>query len=101
MSLSRHILHVLQVSRVTHARVSFDYTYQIYGQRQTWAIGIPSIFADAMGLAPFKVVFWSTSVQPDSFYNSSAEEVLPDRAVLVATLSTGPVIELIIQIYNM
>ncbi len=53
--------------------------------------GIPSMFADAMGLAPFKDVFWSTSIQSDSFYNSSAEEVLPDRVILVATLSTGSV----------
>jgi hypothetical protein len=90
MSLPRHILHALQVPHVTDARVSFDYTYQLYNQKQTWAIEIPSIFADAMGLAPFKDVFWSTSIQPDSFYNSSAEEVLPDRAILVATLSTGP-----------
>ncbi len=91
MSLPRHILHALQVPRVTHARVSFDYTYQIIGEEQTWAIGIPSMFADAIGLAPFKDVFWSTSLQPNSSYKPSPEEVLPDRAILVATLSTGPV----------
>jgi hypothetical protein len=49
------------------------------------------MFADAIGLAPFKDVLWSTSVQPGSPYTSSAMEVLPDREILIATLSTGPV----------
>lgn len=91
MSLPRHILHAIQIPRVTHTRVSFDYTYQLLGKEQTWAIGIPSMFADAMGLAPFKDVLWSTSFQPDSPYQPSPEEVLPERGILVATLSTGPV----------
>ena len=91
MSLPRHILHVLEVPRVTQTRVSSDYTYQITGQQATWAIGIPSMFADAMGLAPFKDVFWSTSLQPNASYHPNPQEVLPDRAVLISTLSTGPV----------
>ena len=91
MSLPRHILHAIQIPRVTHTRVSFDYTYQILGKVQTWAIGIPSMFADAIGLAPFKDVLWSTSLQPDAPYQPTPEEVLPERGILVATLSTGPV----------
>ena len=49
------------------------------------------MFADAIGLAPFKDVLWSTSLQPDAPYQPTPEEVLPERGILVATLSTGPV----------
>jgi hypothetical protein len=49
------------------------------------------MFADAMGLAPFKDVLWSTSSQPGSGYGPSAMETFPDREILIATLSTGPV----------
>ncbi|CAF5032892.1 unnamed protein product, partial [Rotaria sp. Silwood1] len=38
-----------------------------------------------------KDVFWSTSLQPGSPYKPNAEEVLPEREILIATLSTGPV----------
>jgi hypothetical protein len=49
------------------------------------------MFADAIGLAPFKDVLWSTSLQPGAPYRPSAMEILPDREILIATLSTGPV----------
>jgi hypothetical protein len=49
------------------------------------------MFADAVGLAPFKDVFWSTSLQPRATYKPSPHEVLPEREILMATLSTGPV----------
>jgi hypothetical protein len=92
MGLSRHILQALQISRVTHARVSADYASHLTNPTSLeWAIGVSSMFADAMGLAPFKDVFWSTSLQPGSLYKPSAIEVLPDREILIATLSTGPV----------
>jgi hypothetical protein len=92
MGLSRHILQALQISRVTHARVSADYASHLTNPTSLeWAIGVSSMFADAMGLAPFKDVFWSTSLQPGSPYKPSAIEVLPDREILIATLSTGPV----------
>ncbi|CAF4204876.1 unnamed protein product [Rotaria sp. Silwood2] len=91
MSLPRHILTALQIPRVTHARTSTDYAFHLHGKAQQWAIGISSMFADAMGLAPFKDVFWSTSFQPGSPYKPDAEEVLPEREILIATLSTGPV----------
>ncbi len=59
--------------------------------RLQWKIGITSMLADALGLAPFKDVLWSTSIQPGSPYGLNAIEALPDRAILIATLSTGPV----------
>ncbi|CAF1399023.1 unnamed protein product [Adineta ricciae] len=91
MSLPRHILSALPISRVTQARASTDYAVHLEGKAQQWAIGISSMFLDAIGIAPFKDVFWSTSVQPDAPYKSNPKEVLPEREALIATLSTGPV----------
>ncbi|CAF3718368.1 unnamed protein product [Rotaria sp. Silwood1] len=91
MSLPRHILSALQIPRVTQARASTDYAFHLDGKAQQWTIGISSMFVDAIGLTPFKDVFWSTSLQPGSPYKPNAEEVLPEREILIATLSTGPV----------
>jgi hypothetical protein len=92
MGLPRHILQALEVPRATHARVSADYAVGLMNRtKQQWNIGITSMFADAVGLAPFKDVLWSTSMQPGSPYEVSAIEELPDREILIATLSTGPV----------
>jgi hypothetical protein len=92
MSLPRHFLQALQIPRVTHARASDDYAVSLmHRDRPQWHIGITSMFLDAIGIAPFKDVLWSTSMQPGSPYGASAIEALPDREILVATLSTGPV----------
>lgn len=92
MSLPKHILQALKNPRVTQARASDDYATHLKDPtRSTWNIGPTSLFLDALGIAPFKDVFWSTSEQPGSPYGSTAKEVLPDREVLIATLSTGPV----------
>ena len=92
MSYPRHILQALEVSRVTQARVSGDYGAGLKDPAKSqWNIGISSILADAVGIAPFKDVLWSTEMQPGSDYGPSAVEPLPDRAILLATQSTGPV----------
>ncbi len=91
MSLPRHILTALEIPRVTQTRVSSDYAVHLENKEDQWSIGISSIFADAIGLAPFKDVFWSTSIQPGANYTPTPQEVLPDREITVATLSTGPV----------
>jgi hypothetical protein len=92
MSLPRHILQALEIPRVTHARASDDYAVNLKNATKSqWNIGISSMFADAVGLAPFKDVLWSTSPQPGSPYGSAAVEQLPDRTILISTLSTGPV----------
>jgi hypothetical protein len=91
LSLPRHILTALQIPRVTHARISPDYAGHLEGKAQQWAIGISSMFADAIGLAPFKDVFWSSTLEPGAPYKGSPREVLPDREIAIATLSTGPV----------
>ncbi len=33
-----------------------------------WMVGISSMFADAIGLAPYKDNFWTTAVQPGNPY---------------------------------
>ncbi|CAF4953399.1 unnamed protein product [Rotaria sp. Silwood1] len=65
MNLPRHILQALQIPRVTHARTSIDYAvHLVFPIKAQWAIGISSMLADAIGLAPFKDVFWSSSFEP-------------------------------------
>jgi hypothetical protein len=91
MSFPRHILQALEIPRVTQTRVSYDYAEQLNGDEQTWPIGISSMFADAIGIAPFKDVFWSTSIEPGHSYGPQTKEDFPDREVLIATLSMGPV----------
>ncbi|XP_059175515.1 uncharacterized protein LOC131955424 [Physella acuta] len=86
MSYSRHILQSLEVPAVTQARVSEDYHP---GGRQ-WNIGISSMLADAVGLAPFKDTFWTTEQQTGSPYGADTEP-LTELNSLLATLSTGPV----------
>ncbi|CAF4590273.1 unnamed protein product, partial [Rotaria magnacalcarata] len=49
------------------------------------------MLANAIGIAPFKDVFWSNQYQPGAPYKATAHEVLPDREILISTLSTGPV----------
>ncbi|CAF4557909.1 unnamed protein product [Rotaria socialis] len=91
MNLPRHALQALEIDRVTQARVSDDYYIHINRQIPQWNIGVSSMLANAIGIAPFKDVFWSNQYQPGAPYKTTAQEVLPDREILIATLSTGPV----------
>jgi len=92
MSLPRQILTALEFPRVTQTRVSGDYEGSLTNPKgNQWAIGISSMFAEAIGLAAFKDVFWSTSVQPGAPYKGEPKEVLPERQSAISTLSTGPV----------
>ena len=50
-----------------------------------------SLLSDALGIAPYKDTFWSTSEQPGSSYKPTPMEPLPEREIVLATLSTGPV----------
>nr|XP_022321020.1 uncharacterized protein LOC111123158 [Crassostrea virginica] len=84
MSNPRHALQSLTLSQVTQARVSDDYSP---GGEQ-WRIGISSLFANALGLAPSKDTFWTTEVQPGNRYKRTEPNTRLNA--LVATLSTGP-----------
>ncbi|KAK7471362.1 hypothetical protein BaRGS_00036000 [Batillaria attramentaria] len=85
MSNPRHAMQSLEIPVVTQARVSGDYR----GGSDQWQIGKVSVFADAIGIAPFKDNFWSEELQPDNHYNLT--EPHSELQAAVATLSTGPV----------
>ncbi|XP_041369520.1 uncharacterized protein LOC121383515 [Gigantopelta aegis] len=85
MSLPRHAMQSIEVPVVTQARVSGD--YRAGGEQ--WRIGVASLFADAMGIAPFKDTFWTTKDQPGNKYN--LKEPYAELQLTAATLSTGPV----------
>ncbi|CAF3624881.1 unnamed protein product [Rotaria sp. Silwood1] len=91
MSLPRHALQTLEIPRVAQARVSDDYAVHLRQQDSQWTIGVSSMLADAIGVAPYKVVFWSNSIEPGAPYRAPVMEPVPDREILIATLSTGPV----------
>ena len=92
MSYPRHFLKALEVPRVTQIRVSEDYAGNLGSSNNPqWNIGVTSMIVDALGLAPNKDVLWSTSIQPNNPYGDNAHESLPDRAIFIATLSTGPI----------
>jgi hypothetical protein len=74
ISLPRHALHIMQKN-----------------SRPQWNIGMSSMLAAAVGVAPFKDVLWSTVNEPDAPYPAPVMEPIPDREILIATLSTGPV----------
>ncbi|CAF3696266.1 unnamed protein product [Rotaria sordida] len=91
MSLPRHVLQTLEIPRVTQAHVSDDYAVHLRQQDSQWTIGVSSMLADAIGLVPYKDVFWSSSIEPRAPYRVPVMEPVPDRKILIATLSTGPI----------
>jgi len=87
MSLCRHILQSLEIPAVTQARASTDY----HPGATQWTLGVTSIFAHAVGLAPTKDNYWSTSVQPGNPYKDNPTEPYTRLQSAVSTLSAGPV----------
>ncbi|KAK6165976.1 hypothetical protein SNE40_022775 [Patella caerulea] len=85
MEYPRHVMQSLEIPVVTQARVMQD---NVPGS-VNWQIGYSSIFAEAMGIAPFKDNFWTTTEQSGNPYNRSE----PNTALqaMIATMSTGPV----------
>lgn len=71
---------------ILQARVSDDYQPGNY----QWKIGVTSMFAHALNIAPFKDTFWTTSHQPGNPYGLKYEPY-PNLQAAIATLSTGPV----------
>ena len=49
-----------------------------------------SLFASSLSLAPFKDVFWSSSIEPGNPYKN-ATELSPEINAVVSVLTTGPV----------
>jgi hypothetical protein len=94
----RHMLASLEVNSkyqyadsniVTQTRASNDHKPSM--NEDQWRIGGQSMLIHALGLAPSKDGFWSTSVQPNNPYGDDKVEAYPALQSLVATMSTGPV----------
>ena len=64
MSHCRHMLASVEIPAVTQARASGDYSQSRTDQ---WSqLGTTSMFAFALGVAPSKDNYWSTSVQRET-----------------------------------
>lgn len=85
MALPRHILASLEIPSVSQARASIDYMLS----PEQYKIGISSLFAHALGIAPFKDNFWSKGEQPGNRYHK--KELNPRLQAIISLLSTGPV----------
>ncbi len=88
MPLPSHYLISTMNSAVTQIRASTDYCP---GTDQ-WKMGENAMLCWALGLAPFKDVFWSTEVQEGSTYNNGkVTEPNFELQALVSALSRGAV----------
>ena len=96
MSYPRMVLQSLEIASVSQFRAGDD-----YGPGQSTDCGFPycvydigttSLIAWALGLAPSKDVFWSTTVQPGSpFGHGNATEPYNEMEAAIAVMSRGPV----------
>lgn len=93
MALPRFGMLSLELDSVTHARGSADYAYNFI----QWGIGVSSMWAWAIGLAPLKDTFHSIHVQPEVEVEGDGDvpgdlfnEHFPDLHAAVALFSMGP-----------
>merc|ERR1719183_357082 len=87
MPYPRFILQSVEVPAVTNFRASDD--YDPGGGRLNWILGLSSIVADALALAPSKDNYWSTRTQPGKDYG--AEEPYSELEAAIITYTAGPV----------
>lgn len=87
MSLPMHGLMSRKIPVVTQARVSADYLTR----DDQWKIGVSSMFAHALGLAPSKDTLWTSKTQNGNPKYPKKQELWPALQIAVATLSMGPV----------
>ena len=115
MQTARFTLQSTTIPAVTHERVSADYgiyfltsldAEQLYdlpylkdlarlAGRGQWKIGKSSMLTWALGIWPYKDIFWSSNLEPGHspvyLLGGGAREPWPERQALVASLSGGPV----------
>lgn len=65
MALTRHMLHAASLDSVTQIRVSEDYMLA----PNQWSIGHTSLFAHALGMKPYKDLFWTNRTNPNNPYS--------------------------------
>ena len=68
MPYPRHLLQSVEIPTVVQARSSTDNTP---GSTLHWLVGESDLLLYAVGLAPYKDVFWTTTVQPNNTYNAT------------------------------
>ena len=86
MSWSRHMLQSVELQAVTQARASGDY----HAGDGQWQLGLSSIFARAIGVAPTKDNFWSLPTTRGAPRYPGAHEPHNRLEAAASTLS-GPV----------
>lgn len=74
MTLPKEAMASVETNSVTRIRVSEDYLLA----EDQWRIGITSLFAHALGLKPFKDVFWTSSRNGGNNYYYDCMEVALD-----------------------
>ena len=86
----RHLLQSVEVEAVRQSRASAD--YEPGNERwHNYDIRFTSLLLWALGIAPHKDTWWSTSDQPGNKYPVGFEPE-PELQSVIATLSTGPVL---------
>eukprot|EP00977_Amphora_coffeiformis_P005903 scaffold1248_cov170-Amphora_coffeaeformis.AAC.22 len=87
MSWPRHILQSLRIDAVTQARASDDV---LPDNEKSMQLGVTSMVAFALGLAPHKDSFWSTPMEPPRNPYPQYEHASKLLSI-ISTYSTGPV----------
>jgi hypothetical protein len=88
----RHIVGSTSIPAVTHARITGDYHPNSVTTSLNWNLAPSSLLYSAVGIQPFKDVFWSgAGQQPGSRYGPGAYEPNPDMHLIISVLTTGPV----------
>lgn len=91
MPYPRHALASVELSQVTQIRVSDDHVPGWIGDPQQAFIGLPSMMAGALGLAPFKDNYESYGgEQPGASFWPFVEKA-PSMQHAISVLSAGPV----------
>ena len=88
MTYTRHMLQSVEIDNVVSFRASDDY---LTSGNSQWEIGLTSAWIYAVGLAPFKDTFWTTTNQPGNPKYDNKTETHPMLESAIATLSTGTV----------
>ena len=86
----RHILQSVEIEAVRQSRASADYEPGNV-KWDNWDIRYTSLLFYALGVAPYKDTWWSSSSQPGNIY-AVGYEPEPDLQALIAALSAGPVL---------
>eukprot|EP01117_Protostelium_nocturnum_P005067 TRINITY_DN1833_c0_g1_i1.p1 TRINITY_DN1833_c0_g1~~TRINITY_DN1833_c0_g1_i1.p1 ORF type:complete len:782 (+),score=207.18 TRINITY_DN1833_c0_g1_i1:2854-5199(+) len=88
MPLPADFMQSTESLAVSQMRVSDDN----YPGSPNWRLGVPSMISWSLGVAPFKDVFWTTSIQEGNGYNKGfGAEPNPELHSIISTLTAGPV----------